>query len=222
MIRKIIILVLLVLVAFGLNYMQAISWANGLCELFNQCGDGGTPSVTAESGHTASELEVMLAKYFHDAVKSYALVMYEVEKDYTATTPIDCQKFSNLLQAPMEKMENANWAIRELISIFSNVQPNLAKEETLSAFNYIGFRQSNNMVVEIYELAKLYLKNGDFLGICYQFEIDTASLHLELVQLKSKFDNNTPPGIDEFWRVNQDFNKAGLFGQYTSQILRAD
>ena len=133
----------------------------------------------------------------------------------------DYPELQDILDSAIKNMENAAETYKILISTAKETPYNPGVIAKLATFDYQGYRQKNEMNVEIFSRITAYLIKGDVTGVYILLKSDMDHIIKKLHNVKRKIDGNIFPDISTLWRVNDKYSESLLSGQYISEVFMA-
>lgn len=172
-------------------------------------GGDGERSVSLES------YVIQGAGYFLDAYSNAMAYSQKVELSG------NIKEIKALLDKAVESMTNANATYTTLKNLADNTPYNMEVISRLEAFNYEGLKEANAMLMEPFKRMEKYLSKGDIRSIYGETLRDTETLLEYLTMLKTEADGGKMPSIPVTWKLNQQFSRTLMFGQYVAQVFDA-
>jgi hypothetical protein len=160
------------------------------------------------------------AGYFLDSHSSMQAFLNRVEM--SDVKGVDYNELREILYNAIENMEKAREAYYNLKLKADNTPYKQVMIDKLLEFNYEGFKESNGLIPFIFERVKNYLSKGDVRGIYAEFVSNTEKILEKLYEIKISVDSDQFPDISNLWRINQVYSEYLLYGQYTSEVCKAN
>lgn len=180
-----------------------------------------TPGCTCET--LTSDLSTYVvdsAGYFFNSHSAFQAFLNRVE--LAETNGIDAVELKGILYSAIDNMEKAKTAYANLIIISEKMPLNQALIDQLAKFDYTSFRAKYGLVESTFEKIKMFLSKGDIKGLDSTMLANMDNILTQQYIVKSSIDKGGIPDIAILWRLNQSYFEAQLFGQYMSEILKAN
>jgi hypothetical protein len=94
--------------------------------------------------------------------------------------------------------------------------------ERLQAFDFDRFQSQYGLLSPIYDRVKTKLSKGDIAGLDDGVIFNMGRILNQLNQVKAVVDKGQLPDIQVLWRIFQSYVEAQLYGQYISEIIKAN
>jgi hypothetical protein len=135
---------------------------------------------------------------------------------------INTNELKDILNSAIANMEKAKEAYETFKIASVKTSYNQEMIDKLMKFDYDGYRIQYGLVEPIFERVKLLLVNGDITGLDNTVLSNMDTILKQLYTAKSIVDKDLIPDVSILWRINQSYLEAQLFGQYISEILKAN
>ena len=145
------------------------------------------------------------------------LLLNEVE--LAEKYPFNYDHAYQLVVSAIEKLEiskeNYNVAI-ESGERFTKDRENIKKMMT---FSYDSFVEENKLNVKIMNEVKVFLQNGDFLGVYKKCTAEFDDILITLNDIKEKLSRGIKPEINLFWKLLQQYTTLAQTGNYATLVF---
>jgi hypothetical protein len=211
----------LVLVAslanFGYSYISG-NWRECLS------APGCTCTLTSDiAKSTITTLKIYImesAGYSFESYAAYQSFLNRVEM--ADINGIDYKELKTILYSAIERMEKARASYENVKLIAVKTSYNQDLIDKLMKFDYEGFRSQYGLNEPIFERVKSLLLTGDVPGIDDNVIANVDTILKQLYTARAIVDKDILPDVSILWRINQSYFEAQLFGQYLSEILKAN
>ena len=223
MTKKIIIkaiLGLILVISFTLQsypYLVA-NWRE--CLAAPGCTCGISPDIKKSMGPSLQTYIVESAWYFLTSHADYQDFQALVEM--TDINGVDSQGMKSILDSAIANMEKARAVYANLKVAAADIPNDRAMIDRLRVFDYDAFQSKYGLLAPIYEKVKSLLVKGDTAGLDDAVLANMDAILKQLYEVKTIVDGDRSPDIAILWRLNQTYFEAQLFGQYISEIIKAN
>ena len=181
------------------------------------------PGCTCEMITATSDLSIYIvesAGYFFHSHSAFQAFLNRVE--LAEIKGINNQELKNILYSSIDNMEKAKGAYSNFITTSEKIPLNQVLIDQLARFDYANFRVKFGLLESPFEKVRIFLCKGDINGLDSAVLGNMNNILKQLYIIKSCVDKEEMPNISILWRLNQSFFEAQLFGQYMSEILKAN
>ncbi len=193
------------------SYSFAYIWAN-----YSDCAFSET--CEEKSTSTIKTYVIEGAGYFLSSHSDSLLFLNRIE--VSELKGIDYGELQEIMKKAISNMKGAKESYTALTELAQASPYNAAFIQRLLDFDYDSFKKGNNLNGVIFADVKGYLGKGDVRGFYSRLLLDTGKLLKSLNLIKTTVDAEKFPGISELWRLNDNFSKTLLFGQYAAEIFK--
>ena len=155
--------------------------------------------------------------YYTKANSYMMLLLNRVEM--SELSGLNYSEFHYILYKTILNIEYAELTYGNLCRRAEITPYNQAVIETLKNFDYTGFMEKNGLNPYIFGKVESFLSKGDITGFYKQLHADVNAILNRLYKLRETLYAGDFPDISLLWRLNQDFSKSILFGQYVAQVF---
>jgi hypothetical protein len=142
--------------------------------------------------------------------------------EMTDINGVDYKEMKNILYSAIDNMEKARAVYANLKVAAADIPNDRAMMDRLRVFDYDGFQAKYGLLGSIYEKVKSLLVKGDTAGLDDAVLANMDAILKQLYEVKTIVDGDRSPDIAILWRLNQSYFEAQLFGQYMSEIIKAN
>lgn len=160
------------------------------------------------------------AGYFFDSHTSYQAVLNRVEM--ADINGVDYKELRTIIYSAIGHMEKARAAYENVKIIAAKTSSHQEMIDKLMRFDYDGFRIRYGLNEPIFERVKSLLIIGDITGLDDTVLSNMDAILKQLYTARAIVDKYSTPDVAILWRINQSYFEAQLFGQYLSEILKAN
>jgi hypothetical protein len=139
--------------------------------------------------------------------------------ELSGVSGVDYKELGILVNSAISNMEKAKAAYGNLKQQAEATSYNREIIDILAVFDYTRFRESKGLNPVIFDRIQNYLVKGDVNGVWGFLYDKTETLLKKMYDVKSSVDTARFPGIENLWRLNQEFSETILFGQYAAEIF---
>jgi hypothetical protein len=211
----------LVLIASLSNFSySALSGNWRECLAAPGCTCSFTLDIAKSATTTLKTYIILSAGYSFDSYAAYQSFLSRVEM--ADINGIDYKELKSILYSAIEHMEKARASYENVKLIAVKTSYNQDLIDKLMKFDYEGFRSKYGLNEPIFERVKSLLLTGDVPGIDDNVIANMDTILKQLYTARAIVDNDSAPDVSTLWRINQSYFEAQLFGQYLSEILKAN
>lgn len=131
----------------------------------------------------------------------------------------DYQQMRDLLYQAIGNMLNASDRYYHLHLISATLPYNEKVIARLVCFNYDDFMREKGLNPVIFNAVKRLLSRGDIRGVYNHLSRSSEALNLLLEELRESIEYNQLPDLETLWRINQEYCRLNLYGQYVAQVF---
>ena len=142
--------------------------------------------------------------------------------EMTDINGVDSQGMKTILDSAIDNMEKARAVYANLKVAAADIPNDRAMIDRLRVFDYDGFQAKFGLLGPVYEKVKALLVKGDTAGLDDAVLANMDAILKQLYEVKTIVDGDRSPDIAILWRLNQTYFEAQLFGQYMSEIIKAN
>jgi transcriptional regulator with XRE-family HTH domain len=193
----------------GYNWRECLNTPGCTCTF--------TPSSTIP---TLKMYITMSAGYFLNSNSAYQAFLNRVE--LAELNGINLIEWKNIFNGAIDDMERAKKMYENFKIASAKLSYNDDMIVKLLNFDYDHFRNQNGLIKPIFEKVKAFLVNADINGLDSMVLFNMDTILNQLYTVKSILDKDLVPDVSILWRINQAYLEAHLFGQYMSEILKAN
>ena len=176
-------------------YVNAFVSFNDIPPAFETSAVKGMESLTIEG-----------TSYFLRSNADVFLLLNQVEVGYPDN--LDFVECLSLTDSATRKLKMARDKYSKIMSEGLSSRYSFAMVSRLKQFNYDRHAKIQGLNRELMRKVKLYLGNGDVIGL-YTKNIENIDTILTLLnEIKAELDSETVPRIDQFWLLLQQFSDA--------------
>ena len=158
--------------------------------------------------------------YFLNSHSSFQAFLNRVE--LAEINGINPNEMKSIFNSAIENMEKAKASYESFKIASEKTSYNQEMIDKLMKFDYDRFRLQYGLIESIFKRVKNLLVNGDINGLDNTVITNMGSILKQLYSIKAIVDKNLIPDVSILWRINQAYLEAHLFGQYMSEILKAN
>ncbi|MCX6584909.1 MAG: hypothetical protein NT166_32455 [Candidatus Aminicenantes bacterium] len=184
------------------------------------CTCGISPDIKKSMGPSLQTYIAESAWYFLTSHADYQDFQALVEM--TDINGVDSQGMKTILDSAIANMEKARAAYANLKVAAADIPNDKAMMDRLRVFDYDGFQAKFGLLGPICEKVKALLIKGDTAGLDDAVLANMDAILKQLYEVKTIVDGDRSPDIAILWRLNQSYFEAQLFGQYMSEIIKAN
>jgi hypothetical protein len=184
---------------------------------------GCTCTLTLQVSQETQALKTYIqesAGYFLTSHSDYQDLQVLVE--LTDINGVDSLEMKTIVDSAIANMEKARAAYANLKSTAVNIPNDPVIIAKLAKFDYDGFQAKYGLLLPVFEKVKALLVKGDTAGLDNTVLANMDVILKQLYEVKAFVDNAQSPDIAILWRLNQSYLEAQLFGQYVSEIIKAN
>ena len=167
-----------------------------------------TPSITESAG------------CFLNSHSAYQAFLNRVEM--ADINGIEFNELKDILYNALDNMEKAKAAYANVKTAALKVPNDPVMIDKLMKFDYDSFQVNYDLIGPIFEKVKGFLIKGDVSGIDDAMLANMDNILRQLYEVKAALAKTQLPDIALLWQLNQSYTNAQLFGQYMSQIIKAN
>ena len=181
---------------------------------------GGEESISHGMSGVSSLIETHViegAGHFLNAYSNILLFLNRVEK--SGLEEMDFKEAALIVNRAIENMDNALAVYNQLIDIAERTPYNKNTIAKLMDFDYNGFMSRCGLNNIIFKEVKMYLSNGDVIGMYKYIRNEFLLIRKSLRKVKNDIDTENIPIISSLWTINDEFSKTLNFGQIVSRCF---
>ena len=209
-------LILMFIITLGCGELLPYMKFNGSGSGFNDEGQDGTSGIK-QCTNTIEDLIITGAGYFLRSQSEFLLFLQKVE--LSSLEGVDYTELGPSLRQAVELMELANHNDILLNTVACSTPYRQEVIEKLRNFDYEGLQLQKGLNAVIFKDVEYYLKKGDIRGVYSQGLYRSWNILSRLYRIDAYIDAEQFPPMEELWRLNQDYNSALMFGQYTAEVF---
>jgi hypothetical protein len=134
----------------------------------------------------------------------------------------DYIEMRSFLYNAVDYMEKA-YAIYSNLKIASEKIPyDQVMIDRLLKFDYDGFQAKFGLLAPVFEKVKSLLAKGDIAGFDDEVLNNMDTILNQLYEVRDLVDKEQSPDISLLWRLTQSYFETQLFGQYASEVFKAN
>jgi len=198
--------------ALGYNWRECLAAPGCTCTL--------TLTITKSTTATLRTYIIESAGYSFDSYAAYQSFLSRVEM--ADINGVDYKELRAIFYSAIDHMEKARAAYENVKLAAAKTAYNQELIDKLMKFDYEGFRNQYGLNEPIFERVKSLLINGDIPGLDDIVIANMDAVLKQLYTVKAIVDKDSLPDVSILWRINQSYFEAQLFGQYLSEILKAN
>lgn len=215
------LIVVLFIIAISDSIAFAYVWGNWReCASAPGCSCTLTLQLTQDTGSQLKTYVVESAGYFLKSHAAYQEFLNRVEM--SDINGVDYKELREILYSTIENMENASVAYSNLKTASEKIPYNRKMIKKLKKFDYDGFRAKYGLLSTTFAKVRKLLRKGDVPGLDAAVLDNMDTILSKLYEIKAAVDKDQAPEIALLWRANQDFIETQLFGQYVSEVFKAN
>ncbi len=180
----------------------------------------GCTCVTMASTSTLKTYIVASTGFFLNSHSSYQAFLNRVEM--TDLKGADYNEMRELLYNAIDSMKKARAAYARVKRASKKIPYDQVMIDRLQKFDYEGFQAKYGLLEPIFEKVKSLLAKGDIDGLDDATLSNMDSILRLLNQAKAAIKKGQSPDIELLWRINQEYLESQLFGQYMSEVFKAN
>ena len=158
------------------------------------------------------------AGYFLGSHSDFLLLLNRIE--VSELKGIDYGELQGIMKKAISNMKGAKESYTALTELAQVTPYNEAFIQKLLDFDYDSFEKEYNLNGVIFDDVESYLGKGDVRGFYSRILSDIEKLLKSLNLIKITVDAEKFPEISDLWRLNDDFSKTLVFGQYAAEIFK--
>ena len=163
---------------------------------------------------------ILSAGYSFDSYANYQAFLGRVEM--ADINGVDFKELRAILYSAIDHMEKARAEYENVKLAAAKTAYNQEMIDKLMKFDYEGFRIQYGLNEPIFERVKSLLINGDIPGLDDSVIANMDAILKQLYTARAIVDKDSMPDVSILWRINQSYFEAQFFGQYLSEILKAN
>lgn len=213
-------LIRLILVSTIMVILMPINLLPRICANGSGGAFGGEESISHGNSGIANLIEAHViegAGHFLNAYSNILLFLNRVEK--SELEGMDFNEAAQILDRAIENMDNALTVYNQLIDIAERTPYNKNTIFKLMNFDYNGFMSRYGLNNIIFKEVKMYLSNGDVIGMYKYIRKDFLLINRCLRKVKNVIDTDNIPIISSLLTINDEFSKTLNFGQIVSRCF---
>jgi len=179
-----------------------------------------TLDITKSTIPTLKSHIILSAGYSFDSYANYQAFLSRVEM--ADINGVDYKELRAILYSAIDHMEKARAEYENVKLVAAKTAYNQEMIDKLMKFDYEGFRIQYGLNEPIFERVKSLLVNGDIPGLDDSVIANMDAVLKQLYTARALVDKDSVPDVSILWRINQSYFEAQLFGQYLSEILKAN
>ena len=145
------------------------------------------------------------------------LLLNEVE--IAEKQPLNYDYSYQLVVSAIEKLQTAKNYYTDAIGAGEKLSQNRKRIKKLVNFKYDEFVAENKLNVKVMDDVKLFLQNGDFIGVFKKSTKDIDDILITLHDIKEKFSRGIKPEINLFWKLLQQYTTLAQTGNYATLVF---
>jgi hypothetical protein len=196
----------------------ACNWRE--CLVAPGCTCTVTLDIAKSSTATLKTYIILSAGYSFDSYADYQSFLSRVEM--ADINGIDYKELRAILYSAIGHMEKARAAYENVRIISAKTSYNQEMIDKLMKFDYDGFRGQYGLNEPIFDRVKSLLVSGDVSGLDDSVIANIDAVLKQLYIARAIVDKYSLPDVAILWRINQSYFETQLFGQYLSEILKAN
>jgi hypothetical protein len=198
--------------ALGYNCRECLAAPGCTCTI--------TPDIAKSTATTLKTYIILSARYSFDSYAAYQSFLSRVEM--ADINGVDYKELRAILYSAIDHMEKARAAYENVKLAAAKTAYNQELIDKLMKFDYDGFRCQYGLNEPIFERVKSLLITCDIPGLDDSVIANMDAVLKQLYNVKAIVDKDSLPDVSILWRINQSYFEAQLFGQYLSEILKAN
>jgi len=199
---------------------SALTWNWRECLAAPGCTCTLTLDIPKSTTTTLKTNIILSAGYSFDSYANYQAFLGRVEM--ADINGVDFKELRAILYSAIDHMEKARAEYENVKLAAAKTAYNQEMIDKLMKFDYEGFRIQYGLNEPIFERVKSLLINGDIPGLDDTVISNMDAILKQLYTARAIVDKDSTPDVSILWRINQSYFEAQLFGQYLSEILKAN
>jgi len=159
------------------------------------------------------------AGYFMKSYSDYLILLNKVEM--FEINSIDYNELKALLKKAIENMENAKKAYYNLKRMAKAAPYKQDLVNLLITFDYENFQKVRGLNRDTFKYVKVFLEKGDVRGVYCRLLKNSRNILYKLYLIKYSLKKYSFPDISSLWRVNQEYSRTIIFGQYAAEVFQS-
>ncbi len=184
------------------------------------CSPQGASGTATMKTTALKNYIVESAGYFLTSHSDYLAFLNRVEM--SDINGIDVNELRDIIYSAVANMKKAKTSYAKVKKASKKIPLAKIMLDRLQKFEYDGFQSQYGLLSPIYEKVKSKLAKGDIAGLDDEVISNMECILKQLNRVKTLVDEGQSPDIAILWRINQTYVEAQLYGQYISEIIKAN